>query len=249
VFTLTVSEAGKADIVYTVTVTVSAPYTADVALALTAPAPGPGNTITGGGAVRTVAVGVVNATASVVLTGAKLAAQTVVIGGTNAANVTAGGTPTAPTYTVDTSSVSAAGGSKVFTLTVSEAGKADIVYTVTVTVAIPDTANIALALTAPAPGVGNTITGGGAVRTVTVNVVNLTASVVLTGTKLSGQAVVVGGTHALDVLATGTGVAPIYTVNTSSVSAAGGSKVFTLTVSETGKADIVYTVTVTVAGP
>ncbi len=249
VFTLTVSETGKADIVYTVTVTVSAPYTADIALALTIPAAGGGNSITGGGAVRTVAVGVVNTTASVVLTGTKLAAQTVVIGGTNAANVTAGGTPTAPTYSVDTSSVSAAGGSKAFTLTVNEAGKADIVYTVTVTVAIPDTANIALALTTPAPGVGNTITGGGAVRTVTVSVVNLTASVVLTGTKLSGQAVVVGGTHALDVVATGTGVAPIYTVNTSSVSAVGGSKVFTLTVSETGKADIVYTVTVTVAGP
>ena len=56
----------------------------------------------------------------------------------------------------------AAGGSKTFTLTVSEAARADIVYTLTVNVAIPYTANITLALTTPAPGVGNTITGGGA---------------------------------------------------------------------------------------
>ena len=248
VFTLTVSEAGMANIVYTVTVTVAPPFTADMALALTTPAPGGGNSITGGGAVRTVAVGVVNATASVVLTGTKAAAQTVAIGGADAASVTAGGSAVAPTYTVNTASVAAAGGSKVFTLTVSETGKANIVYTVTVTVAIPNTADITLALTTPAPGGGNSITGGGAVRAVAVGVVNATASVVLTGTKLAGQAVVIAGADAADVGATGTGVAPIFTVNTSSIAAAGGSKVFTLTVSETGKADIVYTVTVTVAG-
>ena len=247
-FTLTVGETGKGDIVYTVTVTVAQPFTADVTFALTSPT-GTGNTITGGGATKTVTVNVVNATSSVVLTGAKTAGQTVAIGGTNGGDVAAGGTTTAPIYTVNTSSVSAAGGSKTFTLTVSEAARADIVYTLTVNVAIPYTANITLALTTPAPGVGNTITGGGAVRSVQVNVVNTTASVVLTGTKLVGQAVVLGGANASDVIATGTGTAPIYTVNTSTVAAAGGSKVFTFTVSETGKADIVYTVTVTVAGP
>ena len=220
--------------------------TADVALALTTPAPGGGNSITGGGAIRTVAVDVVNATASVVLTGTKLSGQAVVIAGTNAADVITTGTGTAPIYTVNTTSVAAAGGSKVFTLTVSEAGKGDIVYTVTVTVAAPYTADVALALTTPAPGGGNSITGGGAVRTVAVDVVNATASVVLTGTKSAAQTVVIGGTNAANVTAGGTPTAPTYTVDTSSVSAAGGSKVFTLTVSEAAKAEIVYTVTVTV---
>jgi len=252
VFTLTVSETGKANIVYTVTVTVAPPLTDDIGLALTTPAADVDNTInvTGSGGTRTVAVDVVNATASVVLTGTKLASQTVAIGGANAANVTAGGSTTLPTYTVNTTSVAAAGGSKVFTLTVSETGKADVVYTVTVTVAAPFTADILLALTTPAADANNTInvTGSGGTRTVAVNVVNATASVVLTGTKLAGQAVVIGGADAAAVIATGTGTAPIYTIDTSSVAAAGGSKVFTLTVSETGKIDVVYTVTVTVAG-
>ena len=250
VFTLTVSETGKADVVYTVTVTVAG-ATADVALALTSPAPGGGNSITGGGAVRTVAVNVVNATASVELTGTKLATQTVVVGGTNAADVTAGGSPTAPTYTVDTSSVAAAGGSKVFTLTVSETGKANIVYTVTVTVAAPFTSEMALALTTPAADADNTITvtGSAGTRTVAVDVVNATASVALTGAKLASQSVAIGGTNAANVTAGGTATAPTYTVNTSSVAAAGGSKVFTLTVNEIGKSAIVYTVTVTVAAP
>jgi len=247
VFTLTVGEAGKANIVYTVTVTVAG-STADIALALTTPAPGGGNSLAGGGAVKTVGVNVVNGTASVVLTGTKTAAQTVVIGGANGGDVIAGGSATAPTYTLDTISVSATGGSKVFTLTVSETGKANIMYTVTVTVAAPATADITLALTTPTPGVGNSLTGGGAERTVAVNVVNGTASVVLTGTKTAAQTVAIGGANAGNVIAGGSSTAPTYLVDTSSVSATGGSKVFTLTVSEAGKANIVYTVTVTVAG-
>lgn len=104
--------------------------TEDIAFELTTPAPDTDNTLTGGGADKAVAVNVATGTASVVLTATKTADQTVTVGGTDAADVTAGGTDTAPTYTVDTS-----GGSKSFTLTVSETGKQDIVYTVTVTVA------------------------------------------------------------------------------------------------------------------
>ena len=108
-------------------------------------------------------------------------------------------------------------------------------------------ADVALALTTPDPTVdGNSITGGGAVKTVAVSVVNGTASVVLTGTKLAGQAVAIAGANGAVVSAAGTDIAPTYTVDTSTVSA-GGEMVFTLTVSETGKADVVYTVTVTVA--
>lgn len=68
------------------------------------------------------------------ITGTKSAAQTVVIGGSDSADVIASGTTTAPIYTVDTSSISS-GGFKVFTLTVSEALKLDIVYYITLTVA------------------------------------------------------------------------------------------------------------------
>lgn len=109
--------------------------TADVTLALTTPAAGSGNAITGGGATKTVEVDVVNTTASVVITGTKTTKQTVVVGGTNASVVTAGGTAAAPTYTVNTDDIKTAGGSKTFTLTVKETGKADIIYTVTVEVA------------------------------------------------------------------------------------------------------------------
>ena len=111
--------------------------TADVTFVLTTPAADENNTITGGGDTETVAVAVANNTSSVVITGTKTAAQTVVVGGTDGSDVTAGGTDTAPTYTVDTSAVATAGGSKTFTLTVSEDGKTDIAYTVTVTVATP----------------------------------------------------------------------------------------------------------------
>lgn len=131
--TITTKSAKKLTVTANVTVTGGAPApspTADVAFELTTPAPDADNTITGGGAVRAVAVNVAAGTGSVVLTAAKAASQSVTVGGADASDVTSGGTGTAPTYTVDTS-----GGSKSFTLTVSETGKSDITYTVTVTVA------------------------------------------------------------------------------------------------------------------
>lgn len=109
--------------------------TAGVAFALTTPSAGSGNSITGGGATMNVAVAVVNTTASVVITGTKTAEQVVSVGGTNASLVTPAGSGTAPTYTIDTSSVAADGGSVNFTLTVTEDGHSSITYNVTVTVA------------------------------------------------------------------------------------------------------------------
>ncbi|MDD4390820.1 MAG: S-layer homology domain-containing protein [Eubacteriales bacterium] len=111
------------------------------------------------------------------------------------------------------------------------------------------TANMNLALTTPVPAAGNTIAVGGATKAGDVNVVNTTTSVVITGTKTAAQTVTIGGANAADVTATGTATAPIYTVDTTGVAAAGGNKTFTLTVSEAGKADLVYTVTVVVAAP
>jgi hypothetical protein len=112
--------------------------TDDVVLSLTTPAADANNTITGGGAVKTVAVAVANTTASVAITGTKLAGQDVSFGGTNANKLAFGGTATAPIYYVDTVLIKTTGGSYEFILIVSETGKDNIVYTVTVTVA-PDT--------------------------------------------------------------------------------------------------------------
>ena len=109
--------------------------TAGVTFALTTPTASGTNTITGGGATMAVAVNVENATESVVITGTKTATQVVTVGGTNSSLVTAAGTGTAPTYTVDTSSIATDGGSVNFTLTVTEDGRTPITYTVTVTVA------------------------------------------------------------------------------------------------------------------
>jgi hypothetical protein len=107
------------------------------------------------------------------------------------------------------------------------------------------TSDVALELTTPAADINNTITDDGS-KNVIVNVVNGTTSVVITGTKLEGQTVVIGGTDIGNVTVENTSATtPIYTVDTE----ADGSKVFTLTVSEIGKSDIVYTVTVVVAGP
>jgi len=105
-----------------------------VSLALTTPSPDATNTIDVGGATKTGNVSVDTATASVVITGVKTSAQTVVIGGADLSDVTASGTATAPIYTIDTSSITG-GGFKVFTLTVSEALNLDIVYAITVIVA------------------------------------------------------------------------------------------------------------------
>ena len=130
---ITTKSAKALTVTANVTVTGGTPApvpTADVTFALTTPTPDGDNTITGGGADRAVAVNVAAGTDSVVLTAAKTGEQSVAVGGTDASDVTTGGTDTAPTYTVDTT-----GGSKSFTLTVSETGKSGITYTVTVTVA------------------------------------------------------------------------------------------------------------------
>ncbi|MBN1321445.1 MAG: S-layer homology domain-containing protein [Thermoleophilia bacterium] len=250
VFNLTVSESGKADVVYTVTITVK-PLTTEMPLTLTTPAPGTYNSIavSGTGATRTVDVKAANGTTTVVLSGIKTANQTVTVGGADSANVAAAGTATAPTFTVNTSSLAEIGGKREFTLTVSEPGKTNIEYAVTVTVA-GLTANLNLTLTTPAPSANNAIatTGAGASKTVSVNVENGTSTVVINGTKTAAQTVVKGGTDASLVTLGGTTTALTLTVDTSTVSAAGGSKVFTLTVTEAGKGTVTYTVTVTVLG-
>ena len=140
-----------------------------------------------------------------------------------------------------------------FVLTVTEPGFTALTYSFTVTVAEatpdPDTANVTFALTTPAEdGSTNHLEGGGATRTVTVNVANATESVVITGTKTDAQTVAVGGTGSSDVTPGGTGTAPTYTVDTSDVATAGGSVEFTLTVQEADHTSIVYNFTVTVAG-
>lgn len=223
--------------------------TSNVTFALTSPTTGDGNSLTGGGGDYDVAVGVVNGTNSVVFTGTASATQSMVIGGTNASLVAVGGTAAAPTFTVNTASVGATGGTLSFTIGVSETGKSPIVYTVTLTVAQPQTEGVTFALTTPTPGTGNTIEGGGATETVTVNVVNATQSVVITGTALSTQSIAVGGTNSSDVSAGGSATSPAYTVNTSTVADEGGALNFTLTVSEDKHTSITYNVTVTVAAP
>lgn len=223
--------------------------TANVSFELTTPTTGSGNSLSGGDGTYDVTVGVVNNTQSVVITGTAASTQNMVIGGTNASMVTLGGSNTAPTFTVNTSSIAAMGGSMSFTVGVTENGKSPIVYTVTLTVAQPQTAGVTFALTTPAPGTGNTIEGGGAAETVTVNVVNATESVVLTGAAQAGQSIEVAGTNSSAVSAGGSATAPTYTVNTSSVAADGGSLNFTLTVSQSGYTSITYNVTVEVAAP
>ena len=246
------TEAGKSPISYAFDVTVAAPPddTADMTFDLTTPSKNESNTISGGGSNRTVTVNVQNGTGSVVLTGTKTSAQEVKVGGTNASDVSPAGSATAPTYTVNTSSVSAAGGSKSFTLTVSEDAHSTIVYNVTVTVASPPpaTADVTFALTTPGSGGGNSLSGGGASKTVTVNVVNTTNSVVITATKTSGQTLSKGGTDQTNVTIGDNSTKPTITVDTTSVATDGGSKSFTIAVNEGSHASITYNITVTVAG-
>lgn len=81
-------------------------------------------------------VNVQNATSSVTLTGTKLAAQTIAVGGTDAGDVTPSGeSGTSPTFVIDTTAESSAGGSVNFTITVGQDGYTSIEYDVTVTVA------------------------------------------------------------------------------------------------------------------
>jgi hypothetical protein len=100
---------------------------------------------------KSVDVNTVNGIESVVITGTKTVGQSVAVGGADADIVTAAGEATEPTYTADTSAIAETGGTCEFTLTVSEAEKADIVYNVTVTAAVPD-------ITPPVPGSDGTIT-------------------------------------------------------------------------------------------
>ena len=105
--------------------------TADVTFALTDPNSVANNTITGGGADKTVNVTLDYTQTDFTITATKTAAQTIAVGGADAAEVDVVDNATAPTYTIDSLS---AGNTKTFTLTVSEPDMRDIVYTVNVTV-------------------------------------------------------------------------------------------------------------------
>jgi hypothetical protein len=254
VFTLTVSESNKEDIVYNVSINIEPAIspTANLTFNLTTPAASGSNTINVNQAAspKTISINVVNNTSSIVITAGKTNVQSVAISGSNSGQVTAGGTATAPTYSINSSSIAANGGTHVFTLTVSESNKTNIIYNVTITVEDPilPTADLTFALTTPSPSGTNIISTNQATspKTVSINVANNTSSVIITATKLAGQNVALSGTNSTDVTAAGTTTAPTYTVNTSSVATNGGSKVFTLTVSESNKTNIIYNVTVNV---
>ena len=99
------------------------------------------------------------------------------------------------------------------------------------------------------PDGSNTINGGGATKTVTVNVKNSTDSVVITATKTSGQTLAKSGTNQSNVtLGSDGSTTQTITVDTTNVATAGGSKNFTITVNEGSHTSISYAVTVTVAG-
>ena len=114
---------------------------------------------------------------------------------------------------------------------------------------VAPTADVTFALTTPSPDGSNTINGGGATKTVTVNVKNSTDSVVITATKTSGQTLAKGGTNQSNVtLGSDGSTTQTITVDTTNVATAGGSKNFTITVNEGSHTSISYAVTVTVAG-
>lgn len=155
------------------------------------------------------------------------------------------GTPAVATVSDQGVVTGVAAGTSDVTITSKGTKKLTTTAKVTVTGGTPapdPTADVTFTMTTPTPDASNTITGGGTDKAVAVNVASGTSSVVLEATLATGQSVTVGGTDASDVTAGGTATAPTYTVNTT-----GGSKSFTLTVAETGKSEIVYTVTVTVA--
>ena len=117
-----------------------------------------------------------------------------------------------------------------------------MVYTVNLVRLLADTADVTFAVSTPG---SITPTVNQNAKTVAVNVPNTTTSVVIDLTLAAGQTATAGGTNVDNV----TSASPRFTVNTNDVSAAGGSKVFTLTIAEANKNPITYTVTVTVAGP
>lgn len=129
--------AGGVQVAFPDEIVAFTPEGVSIAAALTTPTPDADNTITvvqTAGA-RTIAIAAENTTASVVITGTKTALQTVTIGGTDAAKVTATGTSTAPIYTVDTDLIKTTGGTYTFTLSVAQKNKLTLVYTVTVVIA------------------------------------------------------------------------------------------------------------------
>ncbi len=133
-------------------------------------------------------------------------------------------------------------GDTYYIVTLSKDGESYAVTKLTVEDATVATADVDFALTTPAADEKNTITIDQSKRTVAVSVENNKSSVTITADKSDAQKIVVGGDDASDVSDT-------YTVDTSSVATTGGTKTFTLTVSEDGHTDVVYTVTVTVAAP
>ncbi len=144
-----------------------------------------------------------------------------------------------------------------FTATLAK-GTATVTKDFTLTVIKKDqTGDVAFALTTPAAGGGNSITGGGSTMEVHADVVNDTSSVVITGTKTAGQTVVVDGFESTpgdseNVTVGGTATNPTYTVNMTTPGdnvRYGGDKTLKLTVSEAGKSSIVYKVHVYVKYP
>ena len=115
---------------------------------------------------------------------------------------------------------------------------------------VAPTADVTFALTTPSPDGSNTINGGGATKTVTVNVKNSTDSVVITATKTSGQTLAKSGTNQSNVTLGSDG-------STTQTITAGHhqcgllpaqARNFTITVNEGSHTSISYAVTVTVAG-
>ena len=107
---------------------------------------------------------------------------------------------------------------------------------------IPEnTANVTFTLTVPTAGNGNSLTGGGADKDVTVNVVAGTETVKITAAKTEGQEIKSNSTYAVEEDTN------IIVVNTKKGVDKDGEMIFTLTVSEDKKNPIIYTVKVIVA--
>jgi fibronectin type 3 domain-containing protein len=114
---------------------------------------------------------------------------------------------------------------------------------------IVPTSNVTFTLSDPT-GTGNSLSGGGSSRTVTVRVENGTDNVEISVAKTVDQRVSVSGTNAADVFLDDEGIGTTTTtiiVDTSDISSDGGSSRFSLRVTETDKSPITYNITVNVA--
>lgn len=250
-YTVIVSEPGKSPLVYTVMVTVaSSPPTTGVTFSLNSPT-GAGNTmVTNGSTSTSVGVNVVNYVSSVRLNVInKKPTQWITIGGAHAADVVVDTTTVIPTIELSTTDVQTLGGSKQYTLTLSESGKSSITYVVTVNVARgADTNNVTFVLKEPTPGNGNSLTGGGAQKAVNITVNRKTTKVVIGRTMLATQWATIGGAGASYVTTGGTNTAAEDVVDVSHIMD-GGDMSFHCTISEAGQTDIKYIVTLTVRAP